>query len=116
MTKTNLLKSCQLLLIANIVFWLLTAVYFSFFKFATNDNYFILKILLFAEPVLYSLSLVGIVKRIKIIYLFSILLTFGNTILSITDQMGIYDYLSLGLSILAFLNLLLLWRTVFSKL
>ncbi len=108
MTKNNLLKLCQLLLATNLVFWFLVAFYFSFFKFVTNGNYFVFKLLLFLEPILYLVSLVGILKKIKLVYFFSLLLTFGNAVLSVTDQMGVYDYLSLGLSILTFVSLLVI--------
>jgi hypothetical protein len=115
MSKTNLLKSCQFLLIVNIAFWVFAAFYFSFFNFATNSNYLIIKILLFTEPILYLISLVGVIKKIKLIYIFSILFTLGNAILSITDQVGLYDAISLILSASVFLNLIFIWKYIFIK-
>jgi hypothetical protein len=61
------------------------------------------------------MSLVGIMRRIKIIYLFSIILALGNTILSVTDQIGLSDVVSLVLSALVFLNLVLIWGNIFTK-
>ena len=106
MNKSFLQKSCKILIIINIIFWFLVALYFSFFKFASNNNYLVLKLLLFAEPILYYISFIGISKKIKLIYYFSILLAFGNAVLSITDQIGLFDFISLGLSLPTFLNLL----------
>lgn len=111
MTKTRLLKSCQLLLIVNIIFWLLIA----FSSLLWSNSHLIIKTLLFVEPVIYFVSLLGIRRRIKTVYLFSIILALGNTILSITDQMGLSDVASLVLSALVFLNLVLIWKTIFSK-
>jgi hypothetical protein len=112
MNKAALFKSCQILLLANIVFWLLAAISFSPLKSA-GGSYLLVKILLFLEPCLYLVCLAGIMKGIRLLYLFSLLLTLGNAVLSITDQMGIYDYLSLGLSLMTFLNLV--WLKVKTK-
>jgi hypothetical protein len=115
MIKTKLLKSCQLLLAANIIFWMFIACYFSFFEYVGDNNYLIIKILLFSEPILYLVSFIGINKKIKIIYLSSIILAFVNTILSITDQIDLSDIISLVLSALLFLNLILIWKNVLTK-
>jgi hypothetical protein len=115
MTKINLQKTCQLLLTLNFIFWIFIACYFSFFKYGDNDNYFFIKILLFSEPIFYLISFVGIIKKIKIIYLFSIILALGNSILSITDQIGLSDVVSLFLSLLLFSNLIFIWKNIFIK-
>lgn len=107
----DLQQSCRILLIANIVFWLLIA----FSSLLTGSNHPVVTILLFVEPVLYFVSLVGIRKRIKVIYLFSMVFALGNAILSVTDQMGLADVISLVLSALVFLNLILIWRSIFTE-
>jgi hypothetical protein len=111
MIKINLQKSCQILLVANIIFWLLIA----FSSLLGSNNYLVIKLLLFIEPILYFVSLVGVVKKIKIIYLFSILLALGNSILSVTDQMGLSDIVSLILSSLVLLNLIFVWKNIFTN-
>jgi len=111
MTKTKLLKSCQLLLIVNIIFWLFIA----FSSLLESNSHLVVKTLLFVEPVLYFVSLLGIRRKVKTIYLFSIILALGNTILSIIDQIGLSDIISLILSALVFLNLVLIWKTIFIK-
>ena len=115
MTNANLLKSCKVLLISNIVFWFCIALYFSLFKYGGNNNYLLIKILLFAEPTLYLISFIGILKKVKIIYLFSLILTLGNTVLSVTDQLDLSDVVSLILSVLVFLNLIFIWKQIFKR-
>lgn len=106
---------CKTLLIINIIFWSIMAVYFSFYKFASNENYLILKILLFFEPLLFAIVLIGLIKGIKIIYVLSIIFVLINAVLSITDEVGIYDIISLILSILALISLFLVWKQIFKK-
>lgn len=91
------------------------AVYFSFFKFASTENYFILKILLFLEPLLFAIALFGLIKKIKGVYVFLIIFVLLNAVLSVTDQIGIYDIISLVLNILALIGLLLSWKQIFKK-
>lgn len=106
---------CKIILIANIVFWTVMAIYFSFFKFTSNEYYLILKVLLFFEPLFFAIAFIGLIKEIKIIYVLSIIFVFLNTILSITDEVGIYDIISLILNILALISLLLVWKQIFKK-
>ena len=115
MTKSKLIKSCQFLLFINIIFWLFMVFYSFFYRYANNNNFLIIKILLFIEPILYFISLIGINKRIKLIYLCSIILAFGNTVLSVTDQIGLSDVISLLLSFFVFLNLVLIWKYIFKS-
>lgn len=105
---------CKIILITNIIFWTIMAIYFSFFKFASNEHYLILKVLLFFEPLFFAIALIGVIKKIKIIYLLSIIFVFLNAILSITDEVGTYDIISLILSILALICFLLVWKQIFS--
>jgi len=114
MNESFLLKTCKLLLIANITFWVFIAFYFSFSKFGENAHW-IIKALLFMESILYFISYIGLVKNVKIIYLFAVILAFGNTILSITDQIDLSDIVSLILSGLTFISLLSIWKYTFNK-
>jgi len=106
---------CKILLIISIIFWSIIAVYFSFFKFASYENYLILKILLFLEPLFFAIALFGLIKRIKIIFVFSIIFSLFNAILSITDEVGIFDVISLILNILVLISLLLAQKQIFKK-
>lgn len=109
MKNNILLKISRILLATNAILWLIAATYFSFSSFGI-DSHWLIKILLFLESVLYTVSYVGLIKKIKTIYLFSIVLTFGNTILSVTDQIDLSDIVSLILSGSTFVSLLLLWN------
>jgi hypothetical protein len=112
MKQNTLLKIVKNLLTINVLFWLFIALYFSFSDYGSN-GYFIIKVLLFLEPVFYLISLVGVMKKIKIIYLGSIILSLGNTLLSITDQVDLSDIISLFLSLITFLSLIFLWKIFF---
>ena len=114
MHKNHLIKISKILLITNTIFWLIIASYFSLSKFGANAHW-IIKILLFLESILYTISYVGVVKKIKIIYLFAIILAFGNTILSLTDQIDLSDIISLLLSAITFLFLLSIWKIIFNN-
>lgn len=114
MKKHHLIKLCNVLLIINTFFWLIIASYFSLSKFGENAHW-IIKALLFLESILYLISYVGITKKIRIIYLFTIVLAFGNTILSITDQVDLSDIISLILSGMTFLSLISIWKIIFQR-
>lgn len=113
--KNSLLILCKILLVISIIFWSIIVVYFSFFKFPSNENYLLLKIFLFLEPLFFTIALFGLLKKIKIIYIFSIIFVLFNAILSITDQIGIYDIVSLGLNILILISLLSILKQIFKK-
>ena len=104
--KSNFLKTNYYLLGFNIAFWLFVAIYFSFFKFADKPEYLILKVLLFLEPLVFIGLLVGVVKKIKIIYILGLLFLVINAVLSITDETGLFDMISLLLNITTFITLL----------
>lgn len=55
---------------------------------------------------IHDIFYVGIVKKIRIIYLFAIVLAFSNTILSLTDQVDLSDIISLILSGTTFISLI----------
>lgn len=99
------------LLISNTLFWFFAAIFLSFSEFATNAN-IIVKTLLFIEALLYLICTYGLYKKIKLIYLFSLLLTLGNSILSLTDELDISDFVSFILSLLTFTTLLTLWSDI----
>ena len=101
-------KSSRVLLIVNLVFWAYIAVYYSFFRFAGNPNYLLLKVLLFIEPLLYAAALHGLNRKNRTIYILTILFAAGNAVLSLTDETGLFDWISLALSLLLLINLMLI--------
>lgn len=114
-TSSRLLQSCKILIFINAFFWLIAAFYFSFMKYPDNKDYLAIKLLLALEPIGYLVLLYAVVKKWRVIYVFGTLFTFVNMLLSITDQMGLYDVFSLSISLLLFLNLLVIRRQLFPK-
>jgi hypothetical protein len=108
MNKSIRLKTAIILFITNTLFWVFVATFMSLSEFRTNTN-IIVKALLFVEALLYLICAYGLYKKMKLIYLFSLVLTFGNSILSLTDQLDVSDILSFILSLLTFGILLTLW-------
>lgn len=104
--KINFQKISYALLIINIIFWLFIAGYFAFFKFPSQSIYLILKILLFIEPACFAVILIGVIKKIKPIYYFGLMFLVINALLSLTDEVGIWDITSFLLNISLFLTLL----------
>jgi hypothetical protein len=115
MNTKVVIKIRKALVITNIVFWLFIASYFSFFRFLTDSNYALIKVLLFSESLLYCIVWVGLYKKSRLIYLFSLIFTLGNSLLSITDEFGLFDLVSLVLSFLTFLSLCTAWRLIMKK-
>jgi len=94
-SQKNILKINYAFIVLNIFFWLFVAIYFSFFKFAQRPDYLLIKILLFFESLFFVLLLIGIANSIKIIYWGGLCFVFVNVLLSVTDQMGLFDLISL---------------------
>lgn len=100
------------LFVINIVFWLAIFGNFSFVEYANDDAYLILKILLFGEPVAFAVGLWGYVKKIKGLYLVTILFLIVNSILSLTDQAGLLDLISLLLSLVLLIVMVVQWESM----
>ncbi|NTV30446.1 nucleotidyltransferase domain-containing protein [candidate division WWE3 bacterium] len=98
----------------NALFWLIAAILFALLS-PNLSGYGLIQSLLFLESVLYVIGYVGIKRNIKIIYLGAVVLSFGNSLLSITDQLGVVDIFCLGVSFVTFISLVLRWRRVFNK-
>lgn len=101
-----------ILFIMNIIFWMGIWMYFTFVKYVDEEAYLMVKILLFGEPVLFTIGLAGYLRRSKLFYLLTLLFLFGNSVLSITDEVGIFDLISLVLSLLMLVVLVIQWRTI----
>jgi hypothetical protein len=101
------IKMCKLLVLSNFIFWLIIAVGYSIYNTdLVSGLYTVIKILLFLEPILFLVLLIGILKQIKIIYLLGLILTLLNSVLSITDELGILDLISLILSLGTLISLI----------
>lgn len=109
------LAICYALLGINFIFWLFMAAYYSIYVFSGDDEYFIIKVLLFLEPLAFLIIFFAVLKRVKLIYIASIPFLALNALLSITDEVGFYDILAMSLSILALILLLSIWRIIFKK-
>lgn len=92
-----------------IVFWSVIFIHFTFFQFPGLTNYPVIKPLLLLEPILFLVALLGIAYKINIIYYSALFFTFANALLSIADEVGTYDILSLVFNLLMFGNLISLW-------
>ena len=88
-------------------FWLLIAIFYSFVKENSNS---MINFLLFMEPIIFLIAFIGYLKRNIIIYYLTLVFLFCNAILSITDELGFQDILSLVLNLLLFIILAFQWR------
>ncbi|MBN2626690.1 MAG: hypothetical protein JXA95_08490 [Spirochaetales bacterium] len=91
-------KKTVALFLINILFWLGIFLYFSFFRFRGEGDYLILKILLSGEPVLFTAALSGYLRSWRIVPFLTLLFLAANVVLSLTDQVGLLDAVSLVLS------------------
>ena len=72
-----------------------------------DENYLILKIFIFFEPLFCSLGLWGYLKKRRTVYILTLLFFAANGVLSLTDQVGFFDMVSLLLSTGLFVLLVL---------
>ena len=113
MVVKSYIKSLIISLFAiNIIFWIAIFSYFMFIEYVNNPAYLILKILLLGEPITFGIELFGYLKKSMVMYLLTMLLLLVNAILSLTDQTGLLDIVSLVLSLLLLLVLLLQWESM----
>lgn len=91
----------------NFLFWIFIAISYSFVRENPNS---IVKFLLFLEPIIFLIAFIGYLKRNIIIYYLTLIFLFCNAILSITDEIGCLDILSLILNLLLFIVLAFQWR------
>jgi len=91
----------------NFCFWLVIAIIYSFIKDHTNP---VVSFLLFLEPIVFLFALIGYLKNGIIIYYLTLLFLIMNSILSITDEVGIFDIVSFLLNIILFILLGLQWK------
>lgn len=104
-----------LLFAINIVFWLGIFIYFSFVKYVDKEEYLVFKILLLGEPVAFGIGLIGYVKKCNLVYGLLLLFLLVNSILSVFDEVGLLDWISLGLNVMLLAVLLVQWKNLFKK-
>jgi len=105
-------KASLFIYVANIVFWIGISVYYSF---SDMEQYAVLKLLLFTEPLVFIASLIGYLRKNRLIFVMTLLFLVVNSILSITDEVGLFDVISLFLNIILFLILALQWKIYLYK-
>ena len=101
--------------ILNIAFWLWIFLNYSFIKFYGNGDYILARVLLFFEPVIFIVALMGYLRKRRVIYILSILFLTANSLLSITDEVGFMDIVSLFMNIGLALLLAVQWKDFRSK-
>lgn len=117
--KDNHIKIITLILLTlNALVWIV----FSFFYFFVVDQPNILRetkiivsLLLFIDGIFYITAIAGIIKRIKVIYIFALVLVLGNALLSICDETGIVDISMCVLNIIIFVLLIMQRKNIFEK-
>lgn len=104
-------KWMKLIFSLNILFWSGICLGSFYYHFVAEKGYLIVVILFGVELMVYSLAYLLMMKRRRLGYYTMILMAFGTTLLSVTDEVGIWDILSLTVSLLLFISLIKVWRS-----
>lgn len=99
----NIHKLSIIAFFLNLFFWIIVATYHLFMK-SSNP---IISFLLFMEPVAFLFALTGYIKKSGTVYYLTLVFLLFNSILSVTDELGVLDLTSLVLNVLLFVMLLL---------
>ncbi len=114
--SNRLIKQVTMILyVANIQFWLFLLIYFISFETITSVSDYFECFVFGSEIIVFSLSFYGYIKQKKIIYIGSLIFVFLNAILSITDQIGSLDLISLVLNVSLFLSLLAQYKRLYKS-
>jgi hypothetical protein len=106
-------KITKYLLIINVLFWLGISIFSTYLTLSgTGYSSVLINILLFLEVILCLICYIGVPKQIRLIYLLSLVLSFGNTVLSLTDQVDLSDVISFIISGITFGVLVSLWKPI----
>ena len=117
--KENHIKIITLILLAlNGGVWIV----FSFFYFfvidqpnVSRETEIIVSLLLFIDGIFCIIAIAGIMKRIKVIYIFTIILVLGNVFLSICDDTSIASISMCVLNIIIFVLLFMQRKNILIK-
>lgn len=109
----NPLKLTQALLYLNTVIWILIGL-FTLWRMSLGGTLdglsaIFVGMLMFGNAFILALAAVGLGERTRLTYLFAFLILFVNSLLTITDQVGLIDLLTLALNLLT-LALLVIYR------
>lgn len=117
--KKAYIKIITLILLAiNAAVWILFAVLYYFVVDKSGVSNVIaaeVSLLLFIDGIFYTLSIYGILKKIKPIYLFSIILVLGNAVLSVCDEIGVIDVSMCAINVIIFVLLLIQRKSILIK-
>lgn len=102
-------KSMKMIFWMNIVFWTGISLGALYNYVVNQKGYFSVLVLFVVELALYSVAYLLMNKKKRIGYYVLLLMAFGTTMLSIVDEVGIADLLSLAVSLLLFISLLKIW-------
>lgn len=109
----NPLKLTQVLLYLNASVWILIGVY-TLWRMSVGGvldglSAIFVGMLMFGNAFILALAAVGLAERTRLTFLFAFLILFVNSLLAITDQVGLIDLLSLALNLVT-LALLVIYR------
>lgn len=111
--KNLALLFCKALLVVSIVFWSFVLVRFMSLEFSSNEDVFLLRMLILLEPLFFTIALGGVFLKVRTVYLSAIVFVVLNSVLSLTDEIGLYDKASLILSLVLFVSLISIWKHIF---
>ena len=105
-------KICIGAIATNMLLWLIIFfIYFISYIYQVDVSYRVFYSLIYiCEILIHVIVLIGIIKRIKLLYYGGIIFFFINTVFSLIDELGCVDILSFLLSLGVFLSLLLTKR------
>jgi hypothetical protein len=96
-------KTSLWLLTVNGLFWLVVA---TGYLFVHPDNYLIIKVLLFLEALACFVGLYGLLSKKRVLVIFVTLQAGANTLLSLTDELGLWDITAFLLSLALLVSLI----------
>jgi hypothetical protein len=110
---SNPLKLAQVLLYVNAALWIIAGVY-TLWRMSVGGaldgmGAIFVGMLLFGNAFLLALAAVGLGERARLTFLFAFLVLFVNSLLTLADQLGWIDLLTLALNLLT-LALLVVYR------
>ena len=113
--KSKLVNVSIALFLLNIFLWLVIAGYNICITDSNSPDYILIEILLFLEPIVFTIALIVYMKRLRLMYVITLIFLFINSFLSITDQVGFLDILSLFFNLMLFVVLVVQWKHMMKK-
>ena len=111
--KNKILRFLQLNLACLSIVWIVFAVIYNLRIDKTVTMNWIIMIMMLGNSVLFALFIFLINKKKLYIFIVLVIFLLINTILTVTDQMGIYDWIVLSMNLVAlFLGIILTIRVI----